>query len=125
MAAYRDQNFVERLNVATAAKKAMRERLRAKQSTDDPLILERRAARQAITAARETRVANRKAARELEKLRQAADQEAWDTEAALQTATQEARSTELQVEEKVRAASLEAEQKAARDARYAARKARR
>jgi hypothetical protein len=125
MSAYKDQNFEERLNVAASARKAMLERFRAMQTANDPAVLERRTARQAINDAREARLAERKAALKLENLRQAVVQEAQDIAAACETAEREARRTALHAEEQARAVLLKAEQKAARDARYAGRKARR
>ena len=110
MAAYKDKGFSERLSTAADARKAMLERVRAKPGPDDPAVVERRAARQAISVAREARVAERKAAREAE----VAHQAAREAEAARQAAEQADRDK-----------ALEAERKAVRDARYAARKARR
>ena len=110
MTAYKDKDFGERLSAAAAARKATLERFRAKPGPDDPAVAERRAARQALVVAREARVAEREAARKAEAAREAAR----EAEAARQAAEQTDRD-----------AALEAERKAARDARYAARKARR
>src|SRR4051794_10077469 len=110
LTAYKDKDFGERLSTAAAARKATLERFRAKPGPDDPAVAERRAARQALVVAREARLAEREAARKVEKAREAAREE----EAARQAAEQTGRDV-----------ALEAERKAARDARYAARKARR
>ena len=110
MTAYKDKDFGERLSTAAAARKATLEKFRAKPGPDDPAVAERRAARQALVVAREARLAEREAARKAEKAREAAREE----EAARQAAEQTDRDV-----------ALEAERKAARDARYAARKARR
>jgi Family of unknown function (DUF6481) len=117
LTAYRDKGFSERLNTAADARRATLERFRAKPGPDDPAVIERRAARQAISAAREARVAARQAALEAEAARQAAREveAAREAEAARQAAEQADHDGALEA----------ADRKAARDARYAARKARR
>ncbi len=107
-------NFDDRINAAAAAKQALLERFRARPSPDDPAEIERQAALKAIADARDARAAERRAAKEAELQRLAA--EAAARKAAELLAAQEA---------KRQAALLEAERKAARDAKYAARKARR
>jgi hypothetical protein len=107
-------NFDDRISAAAAAKQALLERFRARPSPDDPAEIERQAALKAIADAREARAAERRAAKEAEMQRLAA--EAAARKAAEIAAAQEA---------KRQAALLEAERKAARDAKYAARKARR
>ena len=106
MSGFKDQQFGDRLSTAANAKLATLERFRARPAADDPAVTERRALRQAISVARETRVAERAAAREAAATRQAAERAA------------------RVVEKQARDAALETERKAARDARYAARKAR-
>lgn len=114
MSAHKDDNFGNRLSAAANAKKAMLERFRARPSPNDPATLERQAARKAISDARDARIAERKAARAAEAARLADEEKAKIAEQAAQKA------------ETLRgAATLAAEQKAARDARYAARKMRR
>ncbi len=107
-------NFDDRISAAAAAKQALLERFRARPSPDDPAEIERQAALKAIADARDARAAERRAAKEAELQRLAA--EAAARKAAELAAAQEA---------KRQAALLEAERKAARDAKYAARKARR
>lgn len=107
-------NFDDRISAAAAAKQALLERFRARPSPDDPAEIERQAALKAIADARDLRAAERRAAKEAELQRLAA--EAAARKAAELAAAQEA---------KRQAALLEAERKAARDAKYAARKARR
>jgi hypothetical protein len=107
-------NFDDRISAAAAAKQALLERFRARPSPDDPAEIERQAALKAIADARDVRAAERRAAKEAELQRLAA--EAAARKAAELLAAQEA---------KRQAALLEAERKAARDAKYAARKARR
>jgi hypothetical protein len=107
-------NFDDRISAAAAAKQALLERFRARPSPDDPAEIERQAALKAIADARDARAAERRAAKEAEIQRLAA--EAAARKAAEIAAAQEA---------KRQAALQEAERKAARDAKYAARKARR
>jgi hypothetical protein len=109
----------DRLAAAAAAKNTMLERFRSKQA--DPAVLERQAELKAISAARDARQAERKAVREAEASRLAAERAA----AAAEQAAREAEERRLAKEAAGRTAALEAQQKAARDARYAARKARR
>jgi len=97
---YKEKGFGERLSAAADARRAALERFRARPGPDDPAVVARRAARQAVSEAREARAAEREAAREAEAARRTAERADRD-------------------------AALEAERKAARDARYAARKARR
>jgi hypothetical protein len=110
----KNASFSDRLNAAAAAKKAALERFHARPGPDDPAVREQQAAQKAISEAREVRMAERKAAREAETARQAAEQ-----------AAREAEEQRLAAEAAAQAVALEAERKAARDARYAARKARR
>ena len=128
MAAYKDKGFSERLSTGAEAKKAMLERVRAKPGPDDPAIAERRAAREAIIVAREARMAERKAAREAEMAEEAAREAERARQAAEQAeleATREAERKRQTAAQAVDDVALAAERKAARDARYAARKARR
>ena len=73
MSGFRDKGFGDRLSTAENARKAMLERVRAKPGADDPAVAERRAARQAISTAREARLAEREAAKIAEQARKAAD----------------------------------------------------
>jgi Family of unknown function (DUF6481) len=119
--AYKNTDVNDRLNAAVAAKQAALDRFRARPGPDDPAVREQQAARKAISAARDVRAAERKAAREAEVQRQAAEQ------AAAQAAQTEREGEERRaaVEAAARAVALETERKAERDRRYAARKARR
>src|ERR1700733_7873015 len=106
-------NFDDRISAAAAAKQALLERFRAPPQPDDPAEIARQAALKAAADARDPRAAERKAAKEVEAARLAAEEaarRAQEQEAAKQAKAQER--------------ALEAERKAARDARYAARKAR-
>ena len=111
----------DRLAAAAVAKTATLERFRAKLDPNDPAVQERRATLKVISDAREQRAAERRAAKEAEAARLAA-------EVAARAAEETARRAEerRQADEAARQGrALEVAQKATRDARYAARKARR
>ena len=117
MKAFKEQSFSERLGRAVTAKNAALARFRARPAADDPAIVEQRAARQAVAAARETRAAERLEARRAEEARRAAELAAHEL---AERVAREAR----QVREADEQAALEAKRKTERDLRYAARKAR-
>ncbi len=106
-------NFDDRISAAAAAKQALLERFRARPQPDDPGEIARQAALKAIADARDARAAERKAAKDAEAARLAAEQ-----------AARRAQEQEAATQAKARAAAVEAERKAARDKKYAARKAR-
>ena len=112
-----NKNFNERLSTAAKAKKAMLEKFRARPTADDPAVVARRETRQAISAAREARNSEREAARAELQAREAAERQARE----LADQDQQVREAAERAEREV---TLESERKAARDARYAARKAR-
>ena len=116
MAIYREKDIFERRNAANEAKKALLERFKTKPAADDPAVLARQVERKAILEAR--------AIREAEKAeREAAAQAARI--AAEEAAAAEAKIREAGETERIaRVLAEEAERKAKRDARYAARKAR-
>lgn len=103
--------FQDRIQNKAKAKQALLEKLKARPAADDPEVLKRQAERLAISEAREARAKERAAAKEREAAEQAAREEAERAE--------EERRKIQEVEDE---AKLKAEQKAARDARYAARK---
>ena len=111
--AYKDDSFTARLSSAAGAKQAAMGRIRAIAQPGDAAFEERQRERQAIAAAREARMAERKAARAAEAERQAAERAAKEAE---KLASEQQRALDQE--------SLKLQQKAARDARYAARKAR-
>jgi hypothetical protein len=117
MKSFKGSGFADRLTAAAKAKRAQLDKFRAQPKADDPAVIDRSAARLAASAARDARVAERKAAR------QAADAA---SKAALESerAAQAAQDAEAAAERAIREVALETERKAARDARYAARKAR-
>ena len=100
-------DFNDRRAAAAEARQAALRKFQARPSPDSPEVRERMAAQKLLAEAREARQAERKAERA--------------AEAARALAAERARLAE----EAARAAALLAEQKAARDARYAARKKRR
>jgi Family of unknown function (DUF6481) len=117
MSDYTNKNFSERLGTAAHAKKAMLDKFRSRPAADDPAVVERRAARQAISDARQARIAEREAARLAQEAREAAERHEREMAKQQQRVREAAEVAE-------REAALEIERKAARDARYAARKAR-
>ena len=127
-------NLADRLGAAAKAKQALLARARAMSPANDPEFAERQAVRLAASLAREAREAERKAARLAERERLAAAKREAEAaaRAAAETAEREAREAALAdqaarelaiADEAARNVALEAERKAARDARYAARKA--
>jgi hypothetical protein len=117
----KSDSFNDRLTAAAKAKEAMLERFRARPGPDDPALLQQQAERKAISEARDARHAARKILREEEAARLTAEKAA---EAEKQKALLSQQAAEAEAAAK-RAAELPALQKAARDARYAARQARR
>jgi Family of unknown function (DUF6481) len=111
------KDFGERLKAAESAKQSMMAKFRQRPGPDDPAVVERRAVRAEISAARDVRETERKAKRLAENTRIASEREAL----AAELAEQEKRGA---AEKEANDAKQEAERKAARDARYAARKAR-
>jgi Family of unknown function (DUF6481) len=115
MGSFKNPDFVERQNTATKAKKAALEKFRA--NATDPAFAERQTARMASAADRTAA----KKAREVEK----AEKRALDAEVAKQAERDAAVQVGRALAENAnRELALQAERKAARDARYAARKAR-
>jgi len=112
----RTDTFADRLETATKAKQALLERARAKDPTKDPEFAARQEAR-AAAYARQERESDRLIAKLAEREKEAAERDARKAEQVALEAERAGRVT------RQKTASL-AEQKAARDARYAARKAR-
>ena len=113
----RTDTFADRLETATKAKQALLERARAKDPTKDPEFGARQEARAAAAYARQERESDRLIAKLAEREKEAAERDARKAEQVALEAERAGRVT------RQKTASL-AEQKAARDARYAARKAR-
>ncbi|KQZ31331.1 hypothetical protein ASD50_15915 [Mesorhizobium sp. Root552] len=131
MAIYREKDIFERRNAANEAKKALLERFKTRPAADDPAVVARKAERQAILAARAERDAEKAKLKQERLAREAAERatrEAAAEKARLEAEAKAAEESKLrETEENERIARLlsdEAERKAKRDARYAARKAR-
>lgn len=101
-------SIADRQQAASAAKKEALERYR--ESLSDPGLAERQAARKAVIAARENRIADRKAAEEARKVREAAER------AAREEAERIAYEAAAEAERAAREAALEAERAAKRAA---------
>jgi hypothetical protein len=124
MKGFKEPSLADRLGAAAKARQAQLEKARAKSPANDPNFAEKQAARMAAAQAREARVAERKAqklAAEEERKRIAAEEEA--ARIAAQKAAEYAREAAA-AEALQKAAESIAARKAERDARYAARKAR-
>jgi hypothetical protein len=109
MASYKEPSFKDRAALSAQAKQAALEKLKAKPPVDPAVVAERAAARAAKEEAEAQKRAEKKAAMEQAKLDKIAKAEAARIEAEQAVAKSQ---------------MTEAEKKAARDARYAARKAR-
>jgi hypothetical protein len=117
MSGYKEKGFADRLGAAARARSAMVERFKAQPAPDHPDVQSRQARSRAVALAREERAAARRAAREAERVRLAEDEARRAAEALAEREQREAAAAQ-------RATELEVERKTARDARYAARKAR-
>ncbi len=131
MASYREKDIFERRNAANEAKKALLDRFKTRPAADDPAVLARQAERQAILAARAEREAEKAKLKQERLAREASERatrEAAAEKARLEAEAKAAEENKLrEAEENDRIARLladEAERKAKRDARYAARKSR-
>lgn len=131
LAIYREKDFSERRNAANDAKKALLEKFKAKPAADDPRMLALQEERQAILKARAEREAEREKLKQERLAREAKERaereaaEALARQAAEEAAAIEAKQREQEENERIaRQLADDAEKKAKRDARYAARKAR-
>lgn len=113
MKGFKEKGFAERRETAAKAKQDILKKFEERSSADDPALLERRAARIATAEARKVREAKREEEKAAQKLLLIAQ----EAEAAAEAEKAAVLKAEREVE-------LEKEQKAIRDARYAARKAR-
>ena len=121
MSSYKDPDLQQRQRDAAAAKKATLEKFRA--ASDDPAVAIRHANRVAMNEARSVRIAEREAAKRAREA-ELAEQAARGAELALQAHRERLDFLCFALAEKAeREALVAAEQKVARDARYAARKA--
>ena len=111
MSGFKEPSFTDRQKAAQEARKSILNKFRSQPSPDDPAVKARQAQREALAAER----AKAKLAREAAETERKRVKE----EEAAKAAAQLLREKE---EALARQATLEAEQKALRDARYAARK---
>ena len=110
---YKDDSFGSRIAEKAKARQAIQDRIKARPGPGDPEFEKIRAEREAIASARSLRIAERKAAKEEKLAREKAEREAKEL-------------AEKEEADRIadEAIALLAEQKSSRDARYAARKAR-
>ena len=121
MSSYKDPDLQQRQSDIAAAKKATLEKFRA--AADDPAVAMRHATRVAMNEARLVRIAEREAAKRTREA-ELAEQATRAAELALQAQREAEKIDALAAAEKAECEALVAsEQKVARDARYAARKA--
>ena len=122
MKGFKEKSLADRMSEAAKAKQAQLERARAKSPANDPGFAARQEERRKVAEAREIRAAEREKEKLAAKLRDA-EQRIRDEAARLEAEKLEAVRREAEAaERKIREAALEIERKAARDARYAARK---
>jgi hypothetical protein len=120
-----DDNFANRRKAANEAKQQLLDKLKATPKADDPETIARRAERRATADARELRRAERVKSKQEEAERSLAAAAAL-ADAANAEARAKAEEREVQERDRIaRVISDEADRKAERDRRYAARKARR
>jgi len=120
-----EPGFADRLDASAQARRKQLEKAKAVAPTNDPEFAKRQAARREAAAAREARAAERRAAKEAEKARKAEEKVAREAERIRAEQAEQERLVTEEADRLAHAATLAAEQKAARDARYAARKKRR
>jgi hypothetical protein len=116
-----NDSFSERREAAQKARQALLSKFQSRPGPDDPEVVARREERRRIVEAREVREAERARLRAEEEARLAAEQARLKAEEEARLAEQK-RLSALKAQEE---AALRAAQKAARDARYAKRKAKR
>lgn len=113
MKGFKEKGFAERRDTAAKAKQADLKKFEQKASADDPAQIEKRAARVAVAEARKVRAAKRDEEKAAEKQRALAEE--------AERLAEKQRELAAEAEQQV---ALAEKQKADRDARYAARKAR-
>ena len=120
----KEPGFVERLKTAAKAKQAQLEKLRATAQVTDAQSAERQAARIDVAESRRIRAAERKEATRAAAEVRDAQRAAEKAKQAQALVEERARKDAARVAQANADAALKRDQKAARDARYAARKAR-
>jgi hypothetical protein len=111
MSGFKEPSFTDRQKAAQEARKILLNKFRTQPGPNDPAVKARQAEREALAAERAKAALAREAAK--------AERKRVEVEVAAATAAQLLRENE---EALARQAALESDQKAARDARYAARK---
>jgi len=125
MRGFRDENLADRRDKAAKAKQAQLEKVRAMARDNAPGRAERGAARAAVSLAREARLALRVAEKQAAAGREAREKAAAEA-ARIEAETLSASALKKEkADHAAREIALNAERKAARDERYAARKKRR
>ncbi|MGA8600185.1 MAG: DUF6481 family protein [Beijerinckiaceae bacterium] len=124
MPPFNGHNFQDRQSEAANARKAQLEKFRSRPDPNDPAILEKQAQRRAVIQARKAREAERERQRKIREAEEAARKAAEETARQEQLRLEAELQEQLRLEEIARKEALEAEKKAERDARYAARKER-
>lgn len=117
MRSFKEQSFNERLELQAKARQALLEKYKSRPSENDPEMIKLREQQKVIAEARAVRDAEK-----AERRRKEADERA--VREAAEKADRERAARRAAVEAVMRGEALAAEQKAKRDARYAARKAR-
>lgn len=121
MAGFKDNNFIERRDAALKAKQDLLAKFKARPPADDPRLIKLAEERRVIAEARAIREAEREKRRQEELLRMAEEERLRKLEEEARIAAEKAAAlAAIKAEQE-----LKEQQKAARDARYAARKARR
>jgi hypothetical protein len=120
----KEPGFAERLQTAAKAKQAQLEKIRAAALVGDALSAGRQAARIETAEARQIRVAERKYANRVAAEQRDALRAAAKARQASAVAEEKARKDAERVAQGEADAALKKDQKAARDSKYAARKAR-
>jgi hypothetical protein len=111
MSGFKEPSFADRQKAAQQSRKTILDKFRSQPGPDDPAVKQRQAEREALAVERAKAKLLRDAAK--------AEKKRHDEELAAAAAAQLVREQE---EAAAREAALEVERKAARDARYAARK---
>jgi hypothetical protein len=120
----KEPGFAERLQTAAKAKQVQLEKVRATALTNDAQSAERQAARVETAEARKIRAAEHKSANRASAELREAQRGAEKARQATAAAEEKARKDAERVAQVEAAAALKQDQKAARDSKYAARKAR-
>jgi Family of unknown function (DUF6481) len=120
----KEPGFAERLQTAVKAKQAQLEKIRATALANDAQSAQRRAIRVETAEARNIRTAEHKYANRVAAELRDAQREAERARQAHAATEEEARKNAVRVARVAADAALKQDQKAARDSKYAARKAR-